>query len=155
MSSVALSTTKKGPERSDPKMAVLAIEMLCQGYGYREVEEQTGIVFDRLLTLRARHEVAIDVRRKQLAGDGFEMAEGLRLLTRQKMDMLAKNPEALAKVNLKDLAISYGVAVDKGMLALDGNRTIVEHVSRKPSLADAQAAIDEARKALQKEAIPV
>jgi hypothetical protein len=83
------------------------------------------------------------------------MAEGLRLLTRQKMDMLAKNPEALAKVNLKDLAISYGVAVDKGMLALDGNRTIVEHVSRKPSLADAQAAIDEARKALQKEAIPV
>jgi hypothetical protein len=134
---------------------VLALEMMCQGRGHREITELTGIPFDNLLTLRSRHEMAIDVRRKQLAGDGFEMAEGLRLLAKQKMQMLADNPKELSKVNLRDLAVSYGVAVDKGMLALDGNRTIVEHVSRKPSLADAQAMIDEARAALQKEAIPV
>ena len=155
VASVALSTTKKGVERKDPKLAVLALEMMCQGWGHREITEQTGIPFDNLLTLRARHEMAIDTRRKQLAGDGFEMAEGLRLLAKQKMEMLANDPDALAKVNIRDLAISYGVAVDKGMLALDGNRTIVEHVSRKPSLEDAQAAIDEARAALQKEAIPI
>lgn len=129
--------------------------MMCQGKGHKEITEETGIPFDSLIGLRARHEVAVEVRRKQLAGDGFEMAEGLRLLAKQKMEQLSNDPVALAKVNLRDLAISYGVAVDKGMLALDGNRTIVEHVSRKPSLADAQAAINEARAALQKEAIPV
>ena len=155
VSSVALSDTRLGLERKNPKMAVLALELLSAGKGYKEVEEITGIGFDSLTGLRARHEMAIEVRRKQLAGDGFEMAEGLRLLAKQKMEMLANDPDALAKVNLRDLAISYGVAVDKGMLALDGNRTIVEHVSRKPSLADAQAAIDEARAALQKEAIPI
>lgn len=155
VSSVVLSPTLNGIERKDPKKAVLALEMLCNGKGYREVEELTGIGFDSLIGLRARHEVAIETRRKQLAGDGFEMAEGLRLLAKQKMEMLANDPDALAKVNLRDLAISYGVAVDKGMLALDGNRTIVEHVSRKPSLADAQAAIDEARAMLQKEAIKI
>jgi len=142
-------------EKKDPTNAVLALELLSAGKGYKEITEITGIGFDGLTALRSRHEVAVDTRRKQLAGDGFEMAEGLRLLAKQKMEMLANDPDALAKVNLRDLAISYGVAVDKGMLALDGNRTIVEHVSRKPSLADAQAAINEARAALQKEAIPV
>jgi hypothetical protein len=136
-------------------MAVMALERLCTGKGYKEVELATGLGFDILVGLRARHNMAIDVRRKQLAEDGFEMAEGLRLLAKQKMLQLSEDPEALAKVNLRDLAVSYGVAVDKGMLALDGNKVTVEYVSKRPSLADAQAAINEAREALQKEAIAV
>lgn len=152
--SVTLSECK-GIERKDPKRAVMALEMLCSGSGYKEVEIVTGLKFDQLIGLRARHEAAIEVRRKQLASDGFEMAEGLRLLVKEKMTNLANDPKALKNVNIRDLVVSYGIAADKGMLAADGNRTIIEHVSRRPSLADAQKAIDEARAVLQKEAIPV
>lgn len=152
--SVALSESK-GIESKDPKRAVMALEMLCTGSGYREVELATGIKFDQLMGLRSRHEAAIEVRRKQLASDGFEMAEGLRLLAKEKMSRLAKDPKALEKVNIRDLVVSYGVAQDKGMQAAEGNRTIIEHVSKKPSLQDAMKAIQEARAALQKEAIPI
>jgi hypothetical protein len=83
------------------------------------------------------------------------MAEGIRLLMKQKMAMLADNPDALAKVNVKDLALSYGIAVDKGMQALGENKMVIEHKAGKPSLEDAMKAIEDARAALQKEAINV
>jgi len=152
--SVALSDSR-GIEMRDPKTAVLALEMLSQGHGYKAVELATGLKFDMLMGLRSRHEAAIEVRRKQLAKDGFEMAEGLRMLAKEKMSQLADDPEKLEKANLRDLVVSWGIAQDKGLIAAEGNKTIIEHVSRRPSLADAQAAIEEARKALQKEAIPI
>jgi hypothetical protein len=119
------------------------------------VADETGWSFTQIGAVKARHEVAIEVRKKQLAADGFEMAEGIRLLMKQKMAMLADNPDALAKVNVKDLALSYGIAVDKGMLALGENKMVIEHKAGKPSLEDAMKAIEEARAALQKEAIEV
>jgi len=152
--SVALSESK-GLERKNPELAVMALELLATGHGYREIELKTGIKFDQLMGLRTRHEAAIEVRRKQLAQDGFEIAEGLRLLTKEKMGKLANDPKQMDKTSLKDLVVSWAVAQDKGLLAAEGNRTIIEHVSRRPSLADAAAAIEEARKALQKEAIPI
>ena len=155
VTSVALIEKTGVIERRMPKEAVEALEMMCNGVTYRNIELKTGIKFDTLMALRSRHKVAVEIRREQLAADGFEMAEGLRLLAQQKMSDLAADPKELKKVNLRDLAISYGVAVDKGMLALDGNRVTVEHVSKKPSLADAMEAIKEARQALQKEAIPI
>jgi hypothetical protein len=90
-----------------------------------------------------------------LAADGFELAEGLRLLAKQKLEMLANNPDALAKVNIRDLVLSYGIAVDKGMQALGENKVVVEHKAGKPSLEDAMKAIADARAALQKEAISI
>lgn len=152
--SITLSESK-GIERKDPKLAVMALEMLCVGHGYREVELATGIKFDQLIGLRTRHEPAMEVRRKQLAEDGFELAEGLRLLVKEKMVNLANNPKEMQKVNIRDLVMSYGVVVEKGMIAADGNRTIIEHVSKRPTLEDAKKAIEEARRALQKEAIPI
>lgn len=154
VTSVAMSTSN-GAEQKNPEKAVMALELLAEGKGYQAVGEATGLTFDQIVGLRARHIVAIEVRRKQLAEDGFEMAEGLRLLAKQKMAMLADDPDALAKVNLRDLAISYGVAVDKGMLALDGNKVVVEHVSRKPSLQDAMQAIADAKAALRSGATQV
>ena len=150
-----VNSSAVGPERKCPDKAVLALEMLSTGHQWKEVREETGLSFDQIARLRARHKTAIDERRAQLASDGFEMAEGLRLLVKQKMATLADDEEALAKVPLRDLALSYGISVDKGMQAMGENRTIIEHVTRKPSIADAQAAIEEARKLLQKEAIPV
>ena len=142
-------------EARSPDMGMLCLEMLSGGSTWSEISEATGFSFNQISKVRARHDVAIDMRRRQLAADGFEMAEGLRLLIKQKMAMLADNPDALAKVNIRDLVLPYGIAVDKGMQALGENKVVVEHKSARPSLEDAMKAIEDARAALQKEAISV
>ena len=142
-------------EAREPAKAMLCLELLADGSTWQQVADETGWSFTQIGAVKARHEVAIEVRKKQLAADGFEMAEGIRLLLKQKMAMLADNPDALAKVNVKDLALSYGIAVDKGMLALGENKMVIEHKAGKPSLEDAMKAIEDARAALQKEAIDV
>jgi len=142
-------------EAREPAKAMLCLELLADGSTWQQVADETGWSFTQIGAVKARHEVAIEVRKKQLAADGFEMAEGIRLLLKQKMAMLADNPDALAKVNVKDLALSYGIAVDKGMLALGENKMVIEHKAGKPSLEDAMKAIEDARAALQKEAIEV
>ena len=142
-------------EARKPAKAMLCLEQLAEGNTWEEIAEATGFSFNQISKVKARHEMAIDVRRKQLAADGFEMAEGLRLLAKQKLEMLANNPDALAKVNIRDLVLSYGIAVDKGMQALGENKVVVEHKAGKPSLEDAMKAIADARAALQKEAISI
>ena len=142
-------------EAREPAKAMLCLELLADGSTWQQVADETGWSFTQIGAVKARHEVAIEVRKKQLAADGFEMAEGIRLLLKQKMAMLADNPDALSKVNVKDLALSYGIAVDKGMLALGENKMVIEHKAGKPSLEDAMKAIEDARAALQKEAIEV
>ena len=142
-------------EHREPKKAMLCLEQLAEGNTWEEIAEATGFSFNQISKVKARHETAIEVRRKQLAADGFEMAEGLRLLAKQKLEMLANNPDALAKVNIRDLVLSYGIAVDKGMQALGENKVVVEHKAGKPSLEDAMKAIAEARASLQKEAVDI
>lgn len=142
-------------EARDMTKAALALEMLSGGETWENISNQTGYSFDQISRIRARHEMAIETRKKQLAADGFEMAEGLRLLVKQKMEQLAANPDALAKTNLRDLVLPYGIAVDKGMQAMGENRVVIEHRTNKPSLEDAMKAIEEARNSLQKETIAV
>ena len=142
-------------EHREPTKAMLCLEQLAEGNTWEEIAEATGFSFNQISKVKARHETAIEVRRKQLAADGFEMAEGLRLLAKQKLEMLANNPDALAKVNIRDLVLSYGIAVDKGMQALGENKVVVEHKAGKPSLEDAMKAIADARAALQKEAVEI
>jgi hypothetical protein len=142
-------------EAREPTKAMLCLEQLAEGNTWEEIAEAPGFSFNQISKVKARHETAIEVRRKQLAADGFEMAEGLRLLAKQKLEMLANNPDALAKVNIRDLVLSYGIAVDKGMQALGENKVVVEHKAGKPSLEDAMKAIADARAALQKEAISI
>ena len=142
-------------EHREPAKAMLCLEQLAEGNTWEEIAEATGFSFNQISKVKARHETAIEVRRKQLAADGFEMAEGLRLLAKQKLEMLANNPDALAKVNIRDLVLSYGRAVDKGMQALGENKVVVEHKAGKPSLEDAMKAIAEARASLQKEAVDI
>lgn len=142
-------------EKRKPKEAALALDMLAAGETYSKVMETTGIGFVALSALRARHERALEVRRKELALDGFEMAERMRALVAKKAEMLMEDDEALMKTPLKDLTLSYGISVDKGLQALGEQKVVVEHRTGKPTLADAMKAIEEARAALQKEAIPV
>lgn len=143
-------------ENKKPKMAALALELLAQGMGHDAVREETGIGFDALASLRARHDRAIEVRRNELALDGFEMAEKMRALVNKKAAMLMEDDDALKRTPMKDLSLSYAILQDKGVQAMDGgNKTIIEHRNNKPSLEDAMKAIEDARKALQKEAIPI
>lgn len=142
-------------EKRKPKEAALALDMLAAGETYSKVMETTGIGFVALSALRARHERALEVRRKELALDGFEMAERMRALVMKKSEMLMEDDEALMKTPLKDLTLSYGISVDKGLQALGEQKVVVEHRTGKPTLADAMKAIEEARAALQKEAIPI
>ena len=142
-------------EKRKPKEAALALDMLAAGETYSKVMETTGIGFVALSALRARHERALEVRRKELALDGFEMAERMRALVAKKAEMLMEDDEALMKTPLKDLTLSYGISVDKGLQALGEQKVVVEHRTGKPTLADAMKAIEEARAALQKEAIPI
>ena len=140
-----LSQRANSLEKREPTKAMLALEMLSGGEKWDAIQEATGFTFNQLSGLRARNEAAIEQRRRELAQDGFEMAEGLRLLIKQKMDSLANNEDALAKVNLRDLALSYGIAVDKGMQALGEAKTVVEHRTGKVSLEDAMKMVQEAR----------
>jgi hypothetical protein len=142
-------------EARRPKEAVLALERLCQGWTFNEIREETGLSFNAISSLKARNEVAMDVRRQQLAADGFEMAEKLRLLVGKKADMLANDDAALKRVNIRDLVLPYGIAMDKALQSLGEAKVVVEHRSGKPSLEDAIAAINAAKASLVKDAIPV
>jgi hypothetical protein len=142
-------------EKRKPKEAALALDMLANGETYAKVMSTTGIGFVALSALRARHERALEVRRKELALDGFEMAERMRALVAKKTEMLMEDDEALMKTPLKDLTLSYGISVDKGLQALGEQKVVVEHRTGKPSLADAMKAIEEARAALRNDTIAV
>ena len=143
-------------ENRNPKMAALALELLADGVSHDRVHQTTGLDFDTLAALRARHERAIDERRNELALDGFEMAEKMRALANKKANMLMEDEDALKRTSIKDIMLGYAISVDKGTQAMDGGaKTIVEHRNNRPSLADAMKAIEEARKLLNKDAIPV
>jgi hypothetical protein len=142
-------------ENRKPVEAAMALELLAEGKTYDDVEAETEIGYTALVGLKARHPDTLDKRRKQLAYDGFEMAEGLRQLAKKKMQMLSEDEDQLMKVNLKDLVIPYAIAQDKGFAALGENKVVVEHRKDKLSIEDARLMIEEARAALQKEAIPV
>jgi hypothetical protein len=90
-----------------------------------------------------------------LAQDALEIAEGLRLLQKEKMRQLAEDPEQLARTNIRDLAIPWGIANDKFLAALGENKVVVEHKGAAPSLEDAMKAIEEARAKLKVSSVEV
>ena len=141
-------------ERREPVKATLALELLAEGKTYEEVAKVTGLGFTAIAALRARNDKPLEERRKQLAADGFELAEGLRLLAKQKMQSLADNPDELAKMNLRDLILPYAIAQDKAFAAVGENKVIVEH-RKGASLEDAMNAIEAVRAKLRQSAIEI
>ncbi len=155
VAAVAREMNANAVEVRKPGVAVLALEMLGEGKTYEEIRKATGLTFANISSLRARHEVPLEERRKQLATDGFEMAEGLRLLAKQKMENLADNPEELAKTNLRDIVLPYAIAQDKAFAALGENRVIIEHRAKGPTLEDAMKEIEAARAKLRAASVEV
>lgn len=142
-------------ERQKPKEAAMALEMLAFGATYQEIRQQTGLDIGVISRLRARHPATLEQRRQQLATDAMEITEGLRLLQKEKIRMLAEDPEALAKTNIRDLTLPWAIGQTKIFEALGENKVVVEHRSGAPSIADAVKAIEDAKKAMNKGAIEV
>lgn len=155
--SVAKNGKGKGNylERRDPAMAVKALDMLADGESFSAVAKATGLGWETVCRLKARHEAVLDERRAMLAQDALEIAEGLRLLQKEKMRMLAEDPEQLARTNIRDLTLPWGIANDKFLSAVGENKVTVEHKSVAPSLEDAMKAIEEARAKLKAGAVEV
>ncbi len=84
-------------ERRDPALAVQALDMLANGDSFHTVSKATGLTWETVSRLKARHKMVLDERRAMLAEDALEIAEGLRLLQKEKMRMLAEDPEQLAR----------------------------------------------------------
>jgi hypothetical protein len=99
--------------------------------------------------------MVLEERRQVLAQDALEVAEGLRLLQKEKMRMLAEDPEQLARTNIRDLAIPWGISIDKYLAVMGENKVVVEHKGAAPSLEDAMKAIEEARAKLKASSVEV
>jgi len=53
-------------EAREPKKAMLCLEQLAEGNTWEEIAEATGFTFNQISKVKARHEMAIDVRRNWL-----------------------------------------------------------------------------------------
>ncbi len=149
--SVAAMADKGGAyiEGRDPGMAARVLEMLADGNSYSTIKKQTGLDWETISRLKARHSMVLEERRKHLAQDALDVAEGLRLLQKEKKQMLAEDAEQLTRTNIRDLAILWGIANDKFLSAMGENKVVVEHKAQAPSLEDAMKAIEEARAKLK------
>jgi len=155
--SIAVVATRAGNflERKDPELAAHILGMLADGESYNTITKATGANWDTVCRLRARHKVVLEERRAMLAEDALEIVEGLRLLQKQKMQMLAEDPEQLARTNIKDLTLPWAIANDKFLSAMGENKVTVEHKSAAPSLEDAMKAIEEAKAKLKATSLEV
>ncbi len=141
-------------EVRDPMKAAVILERLARGDRLRRVMAEEGVGQEMIARLKLDHGEAIARRRELAAGDAEYLAERYRLLAEDKADQLADDPEAMARVNPKDLALSYGIYRDKASNLRGDATAVVEH-KRSVSLEDAAAMIEAARKKVQGEAIDV
>lgn len=142
-------------EREDPARAARALEKIADGVPWRRIMAEEGVGWYTLVGLRARHKALVDKRREMIAQDTLELMEGMRLLQHEKIKMLSEDENALRRVNIRDLAMAYGMFADKFFMATDGNKVVVEHRSGAPSIEDAKRAIEAARAKLKKDSIEV
>jgi hypothetical protein len=142
-------------EQRDPVRATMLLERLASGESARKIMKEEGVDHHVLCGLRARHAEALGKRREVLAQDAMEMAEKVRVLQHEKMDMLLEDPEALAKTNLRDLAMSYGIYADKFHQSTEGNTVTIQHKGGAPSIEDAMRAIMDAKEKLKNSSIEI
>jgi len=153
----SLAEAAKDPRRVEatrPEVAAEAITLLMEGVSETAVERKTGISKRTVYALRVRHNEVLKLGREEAArraGQLAEKARSLALVRLQIMDPREATDEAdrqkrealLLKINPRDLAVSYGVATDKGeRLATEAPAQVSANV---PSLEAAREALEEAR----------
>ena len=153
----SLAEAAKDPRRVEatrPEVAAEAITLLMEGVSETAVERKTGISKRTVYALRVRHNEVLKLGREEAArraGQLAEKARSLALVRLQIMDPREATDEAdrqkrealLLKINPRDLAVSYGVATDKGeRLATEAPAQVSASV---PSLESCRNALEEAR----------
>ena len=136
------ATEVKAPEQS-----VLALEMLAHGEKYADIARATGLRPTAVVALRRRHEGALVKSRERAAEEMEDLAELYREVGRERAEALLNDPEAMAKVNLKDPAIGAAVWGDKALLLRGEATARIDH-RRGASLADVKEALEAASKAV-------
>jgi hypothetical protein len=138
----ATSPTKIEAKR--PHEAAQAIELLAQGVSIVRIKEETGISLCALTRLRQDHSEVISHRQERAASDAARAADGYRILLMERANQLGEDPAALAKINPKDLAITFGVCTDKAM-SLSGRATVVIEHRTAPSREEYREALKQAQ----------
>ena len=152
---VAAGDNKRRLEAINPEKTARVLEMMSEGRSWKSIMRDEKVDWYTLVGLRARHKELLDKRREIVAQDAMELIEGARLLQQEKMKMLAEDESALKRLNIRDLAMSYGIYADKFFMATDGNKVVVEHKTAAPSLEDAVKAIEEAKAKLKASSLDV
>jgi len=152
---VAAGENGRSIEARQPERAARLLELMAEGRSWKSIVREENVDWYTLVGLRARHKGLIDKRKEIVAQDAMELIEGARMLQQEKMKMLSEDEGALKRVNIRDLAMSYGIYADKFFMATEGNRVTVEHKSSAPSLEDAMKAIEEAKAKLKESSIEV
>jgi predicted transcriptional regulator len=131
-------------EHHDPAKAAEVIGRRGAGDSIRYIAKTTGVSVSGVQSIIKRHpEVIAEIQEStgRMAVTNTHLSFEVYA---QKMRTLRDDPEQLAKVSPKDLAIAAGVMVDKAQL-LQGKATSIHENLNEPTFADAQALIRQAQ----------
>jgi hypothetical protein len=134
-----------GMEVQSPGKAARILNALADGNPTRKIERHFRVGGSLLTRMRRDHHEVLREARMIRAQAAAEVADQARELLAKKIDQLAGDEQALAKANLKDLGITFGIVTDKAQLLANDPTLIVQDQTPKVTLQDAMDFIEEAK----------
>ncbi|MDP7309453.1 MAG: hypothetical protein QF405_17550 [Roseibacillus sp.] len=134
-----------GMEVQSPGKAARILNALANGDPTRKIERHFRVGGSLLTRMRRDHHEVLREARMIRAQAAAEVADQARELLAKKIDQLAGDEQALAKANLKDLGITFGIVTDKAQLLANDPTLIVQDQTPKVTLQDAMDFIEEAK----------
>ena len=134
-----------GMEVQSPGKAARILNALADGEPTRRIERQFRVGGSLLTRMRRDHHEVLREARLVRAQAAAEVADKARELLAQKIDQLSGDEQALAKANLKDMGITFGIVTDKAQLLANDPTLIVQDQTPKVTLQDARDFIEEAK----------
>jgi hypothetical protein len=134
-----------GMEVQSPGKAARILNALADGTPTRKIERHFRVGGSLLTRMRRDHHEVLREARMIRAQAAAEVADQARELLAKKIDQLAGDEQALAKANLKDLGITFGIVTDKAQLLANDPTLIVQDQTPKVTLQDARDFIEEAK----------
>ncbi len=134
-----------GMEVQSPGKAARILNALANGDPTRKIERHFRVGGSLLTRMRRDHHEVLREARMIRAQAAAEVADQARELLAKKIDQLAGDEQALAKANLKDLGITFGIVTDKAQLLANDPTLIVQDQTPKVTLQDARDFIEEAK----------
>lgn len=134
-----------GMEVQNPEKAARILNALADGEPSRKIERQFRVGGSLLTRMRRDHCEVLSQSKRARAQAAAEVADQARELLTKKINQLAGDDAALAKANLKDVGITFGIVTDKAQLLANDPTLIVGDPTPKVSIQDAIDAIEAAK----------